>query len=121
MTKISSEQKLALVRTIRMQSDYNRNQCRERERFLYGYPSAVKTHQREIYGAEVSSALNGGEKEIELCAKETPMLGSFRFRFVIAAILFGIFIYMDKTQTSLFEISTDEIVSYITADISFDL
>lgn len=120
MNKISSDQKLALVRSIRMQSDYNRNLCRERERFLYGYQPAT-TGEREIYGTEMNAALSRRPEEIINCPKEASAFGSFRLRFLVAVILIGIFIYMDQSQMTLFEMSMKEIAAYITTYISFDL
>lgn len=120
MSKVSSDQKLALVRSIRMQSDYNRNQCRERERFLYGY-QPVQSKEREIYGTEMTAVLDKGADEMAVRQKEPSMLGGFRIRFLIAVVLLGLFIYMDKSQITLFEMSTDEIAAYISTYISFDL
>ena len=52
MNHISTDQKLQLVHTIRMQNQYNRMKCREREQILYGISPAYDL--REVYRSETA-------------------------------------------------------------------
>lgn len=98
MGNISLEQKLELVRSIRMQHEHNRNQCRERERFLYGCSSSGSIAGYETYNAKQT---------------DSSMFKSFRIRFLIAILLMGLFIFMDKSGSTVFPISTDELSTYL--------
>ncbi len=111
MNNITPEQKLELIRSIRMQNQYNRNQCRERERFLYGTYPAVKS---ELYGAEMTASIPAAEMPYAKAEVNTPAFKGFRIRFFIAILLIGIFIFCEKNNVTLFQMSMAEIASYLT-------
>lgn len=114
--RLDTDTKLALVQSIRMQSQFNRNQCRERERFLYGNYVAGNEGRSELFASEDSLCMPGrigmGNKAEEAGA-EGGFFSGFRLRFLLAVILFGIFIYADSRQISIFEKSTEEICNMI--------
>ena len=85
MKKTDAERKLALVQSIRMENQYNRMKCREREHILYG--TAIEPEKGELYGAEIAAGLAGYGME-DAPSKEN-FLGGFRIRFLLAAALYG--------------------------------
>ena len=114
MNHISTDQKLQLVHTIRMQNQYNRMKCREREQMLYGISPV--DDKRELYSAETAMSFPvTAEKPIP--GKKSRILTSFRFRFLIALILLSVFIYMDKNEISLLGKNTFDIFSFLTENI----
>lgn len=115
MNHISTDQKLQLVHTIRMQNQYNRAKCREREQMLYGSSSAQE--RRELYGAETAMSLPvTGEKPV--FGKRSRLLTDFRLRFLIAIILFSGFIYLDKSGLSLFGKNAYDLYLFLTESIA---
>lgn len=109
MGRVNTEKKLELIKSIRMQNQYNRQLFRSREGFLYGDDPAVK--KGELY------ALEAEEKT------ETPdrgkVYGSFRIRFVVAAILLGAYILCDVNQISYLGEDTASLLGRITSNSSF--
>lgn len=125
--KVTTNQKLELVRSIRAQNQYNRNQCRERERFLYGYEPVTEKRQ-ELYGAEMSVGISQDKGAAAYSAHDTGMLSGFRIRFVIAIIVFVLFVFFDRNQIEFWGTGMREIASCLTESIqitdalnSFDL
>ena len=116
IANVTSNQKLELVKMIRMQNQSNRNECRERERFLYGYPASSEYHG-EIYGTEMTAVAEGNMRKEKKIPKETFLLSGFRLRFLLAVILMALFIYMDKTESSFFGKTMEEIAFYLTNNI----
>lgn len=113
---INTDQKLELIRTIRAQNQYNRNLCRERERFLYGH-EPVMERRNELYGAEAYAGTLQSKNERTYPEKEGRMFTGFRIRFFIAAILFVIVIFMDRNGTELAGKSMRELSEYLTESI----
>ncbi|MBP3603666.1 MAG: hypothetical protein J6J79_05930 [Lachnospiraceae bacterium] len=111
MANITPEQKLELIRSIRMQNQYNRNQCRERERFLYGTAPVIKS---ELYGAEMTAAMSVNDIPYSKTDINPPAFKGFRIRFFIAILIIGIFIFCEKNSVTLFHMSMEEIASYLT-------
>ena len=109
--KVSTEQKLALIRTVRMQHQYNRNQCRERERIIYGQ---YKT-KSELFASENSMALSPAMKtDAEgLSFPKTSFFSGFRLRFLLAACLFVLYLFADNKQIELFQKDTGEILQLL--------
>lgn len=112
MNKINTNQRLELVRSIRMQNQYNRNQCRERERFLYGHSSSDSS-PAELYKTENAALLTDMTGENSYYKKE-GFLSGFRIRLFLAIVLFGVFLYLDKTGTEIFGKTTADFFGYIT-------
>lgn len=121
IANVTVNRKLELVRMIRMQSQSNRNECRERERFLYGYSSGTE-QQKELYGAEIDSVKDAYMvKETEKSFKgEGTLFSGFRLRFVLALVIMALFIYLDKTGNEFFGKTMDEISVYLTDNISLE-
>ena len=95
MEKVSADQKLKLIQSIRTENQYNRMKCREREKLLYG--------DMDGYGGMGSSY--GSMDGISPPSSDAPrpstgkgLLSGFRFRFFLAVCLSAAFIYMDQQQ-----------------------
>lgn len=120
MSRIDTDKKLELVRRIRMQNQYNRMKCRERESFLYG--TLPVNDRRELYSTEtaMSFPITGEEQEH---VKKGGFLTGFRIRFLAALILFSIFIYLDKNDISILGKNTFDLFVSITEslDLPIDL
>ena len=106
-SKISTEQKLALIRTVRLQQQYNRNRCREREKILYGKSIA----DSELFASEsdmnISPAL--GQEYHTFSTSQSPFWSSVRMRFLMATILFVIYLFADKNQTQFLQKDSNDI------------
>ncbi|MGN1180310.1 MAG: hypothetical protein ACI4SD_03765 [Suilimivivens sp.] len=113
MSHVNTDQKLQLVHTIRMQNQYNRMKCREREQLLYGN---VGNDRRELYGAETTMSMPvTGENAIP--ARKSGLFTGFRIRFLIAVILLSAFIYLDKNEISILGKTTFELFTSLTESI----
>lgn len=117
MSKISTEQKLELIRTIRLQNQYDRNQCRERERILYQPKSDYG--RGELYSAESTVCLPGEELSPGIAGSKKRMFIGFRIRLLIAVIIFAGFVYAEKNQLEPGGFTPEEIVHRITENIDF--
>ena len=109
MKKTDAERKLALVQSIRMENQYNRMKCREREHILYG--TAIEPEKGELYGAEIAAGLAGYGME-DAPSKEN-FLGGFRIRFLLAAALFAPFVYMDVNHLDIYGKTTEDLLTAI--------
>ena len=90
MGKVNTDKKLELIKSIRMQNQYDRQLFRMREGFLYSDP--VNRHG-ELYSLETPESPSGEEKSRSLV--------NFRVRFVIAVILLVSFILCDVNNISI--------------------
>ena len=121
IANVTANKKLELVRMIRMQNQSDRNECREKEKFLYGY-SPEKEYQKELYGTELAATANaykGKERDEGLKGEDSIFFG-FRIRFVFALLIMVLFVYMDKTENQLFGKSMEEIAFYLTSNVSLE-
>ncbi|MBD5455877.1 MAG: hypothetical protein HDR23_05290 [Lachnospiraceae bacterium] len=118
MSHINTDQKLELVRTIRMQNQYNRMKCRERESFLYGKP--LPHDRKELYSAEAAMSFPA-QPEIMEPEKSGGLLTGFRIRFLIALVLFSVFIYFDKNDISILGKNTFELFVSLTESIDLPI
>lgn len=111
--KVTTDQKLELVRTIRAQNEYNRRICKSREHLLYAEIPGDRSS--EIYGLEA-------EPQDALQSQDTPkkLFGGFRFRFVMAIALFLAFVFWDQQQSSFFGYTKDKLQKIITQSIDMD-
>lgn len=97
MRKVDTDKKLALIKAIRMQNQYNRQLFHAREGFLYAdEPSA---RHGELYSLEAE------EKDVN--QDKGKIYGSFRIRFVVALVLLLAFILCDVNQVSYKGENTD--------------
>lgn len=116
MSRVNVDKKLELIRTIRMQNQYNRIKCRERENFLYGTPPIED--KRELYSTEAAAGIIPGEMQTPI---KGGVLTGFRIRFVIALILFSAFIYFDKNDISIFGKNTFDLFISLTESIDLPI
>lgn len=120
MSRIHTDQKLQLVRAIRMENQYNRMKCREREQLLYG--RSPEADKRELYGAETAISLQAAGENV-LPVKKSGVFSGFRLRFLLAVVLFSVFIYLDKNELSVLGKNTFDLFVSLTEsiDLSVDL
>lgn len=97
MNKVNTDKKLELIKSIRMQNQYNRQVFRSREGFLYS--DEPMSGRGELYSLE--------EEAKTQMQNNGKIYGSFRIRFVIAAALFLAFILCDINHISYMEENTD--------------
>lgn len=120
MGRIDTDRKLELVRTIRLQNQYNRQLCRSRQQLLYS--NDPYQEKGEIYGLEsvaipVSGGINRKRNAKTNLEKEqgSSLLKGFRIRLVIAMLLFLAFVFCDvkgirvgkETMNMIFERMTE--------------
>ena len=118
MHHVNTDQKLRLVQSIRMQNQYNRMKCREREQLLYG--TAAFHDKREIYGAETAMSFPvTGENTVS--SKKGGIFTGFRLRFLIAILLFSAFIYLDKNEISILGKTTQNLCDFLSESIRLPL
>lgn len=116
MSKVSTDKKLELIRTIRMQNQYNRQLFKSRENLIYSDEPSVR--HGEIYGLE-STAYSLKEEPFSLKnANNNSETGngifrSFRIRFVIAMGLFLAFVYCDIRNVQIGTVTTDYLYQII--------
>ena len=125
MNKTNTDKKLELIRSIRIQNQYDRQTLRRREGILYDNP--VNIRQGEIYGLEdaVLTPLSGkhgskqyiNTKEGDQTLETGGLLTGFRIRFVLAMVLFLGFIYCDMKQVSVCGINCSEILQMLKEDL----
>ena len=116
MSKVKTDKKLELIRTIRLQNQYNRQLFRSRENLLYS-DEPVGRHG-EIYGLEAAAYpvkdLSQMKRELPKEEASGSILKGFRIRFVIAMLLFIAFIYCDVKKVSLWDQTSDTLYQLIT-------
>lgn len=116
MSKVSTDKKLELIRTIRMQNQYNRQLFKSRENLIYSDDPSLR--HGEIYGLE-SMTYPVKEDPMRLKAvNEKPDTGSgifrsFRIRFLIAMGLFLAFVYCDIRDVRIGSVTTDYLYQII--------
>lgn len=116
MGKISTNQKLQLIRTIRAESQDNRLKMRNRERILYGIESK-SGEELPIYS---KGYYEGGRELRALEEGGVPIQGntfsSFKLRLILAVVLFSIFLVADAGEGDIAGISTEYIREEINKD-----
>ncbi len=106
-SKISTEQKLALIRTVRLQQQYNRSRCREREKILYGKTIA----ENELFASEERMTLSPVIKAESpgIFQQKSFFWSGVRMRFFLALILFVIYLFADRNQTEILQKDSNEL------------
>ena len=97
------EQKLALIQQI------HREQA-ENERYIYDNLRQRDNNKGINYFGEYSG---GYGKDVYRRQSQGTWFGSFRFRLLVAALLFICFFVMDKNNVAYKDIGSQEIVEYI--------
>ncbi len=96
MSDITAEKRLELIRTIREDNNRNRLKLKNRESILYGH------------GYE--TALYDKKEEAPPSQKSLSMTG---FRILAAILLFSLFVIMDYTGSTYFDINAETICDYL--------
>lgn len=110
MSKVSTDKKLELIRTIRMQNQYNRQLFRSRENLIYS--DEPSSRHGEIYGLEAAAYPVKEDLSQLKNTNNNPEAGngifrSFRIRFLIAMGLFLAFVYCDIRDIRIGSVTTD--------------
>ncbi|MCM1125101.1 MAG: hypothetical protein NC429_01385 [Lachnospiraceae bacterium] len=119
MSKVSTDKKLELIRTIRMQNQYNRQLFKSREDLIYSDDPSLR--HGEIYGLE-SAAYPVKEDAVRMKStvdkpeSGSGMFRSFRIRFLIAMGLFLAFVYCDIRRIPIGSVTTDDLYRIINED-----
>ena len=95
------ERKLQLVQQVRSRYHENQYDMSNRERIMYGRTSVFD---------------RPGYDDDTLPDSEDGSLSSFKLRFLIALVLFGIVVFMDRSHTSIGGITSEKLYGMISAD-----
>lgn len=109
---ISPEKKIELAQYIRAENADNRMRIRQREQILYGTP-ATQT-QPLLYDSCALAKPDTASEEVP--AQIAMVKGSFKFRMLLAVILFVGFLICDTNNLHLFQYSMADIDDMIVAD-----
>lgn len=125
MGNISTDQKLQLVQMIRAESQDNRMKMRSRERMLYGVENNKNDRELPLYTNgyfdtkgtfDTKGSFDAkGMREKELYALEEQThaksgeFSSFKFRMVLAAVLFTGFLIVDAGSGNIAGMTTDKL------------
>ena len=120
MGKVSTNQKLQLIRSIREESQDNRMRMRHRERILYGIEhkagDELPVYRKEYY--------EGGEGELYATEAGVPANGnsfsSFKLRMVLSVVLFCAFLAADASEGKRAGVSTEYVREEINKDFDAD-
>lgn len=101
MSDITMEKKLELVQQVRSQYHKNQYDMSNREQILYGRCTA-----RDVYEQDSPIAEDTGEYRAF----------SLKLRLVLALVLLGAVIFLDRNNTKIAGIAMDEVFQAISAD-----
>lgn len=111
------EKKMALVQYIRQENLDNRMRVRQRERILYGAGSPLPLWDKGKYNLDMAKeqeqALDPYEHSY---GREPGYTGTFKYRMIIAILLFVGFLVFDTNGNKIGEYSTNDIHEMIVAD-----
>lgn len=102
MNDLTMEKRLQLVRQVRSRHSENRYDLSNREQILYG--KTTLSSEGEYW----DSAQPSGEDEIPV--------SSFKLRLLLALFLFGVVVFMDRSQTAIGGITSEKLYRVISAD-----
>jgi hypothetical protein len=105
MSAIGTDRKLELIRRVRMEQHQNRNTLSNREYLLYGKPRPLHA-KGELYGLEATTAGTLPEKNDAL---DGNMLKSFKFRLIIAVVLFAAYVFIDQANITILGVDAAKI------------
>ena len=119
MSKFETEQKLELIRAIRMQNQYDRQTLHRRENILYTGDKG----RSELYSLEDTASLNGKykDKTLNLTDERTfsetgNVISGAKIRLAIAMVLFLAFVYCDVKEIKLAGKSSKELLYILQED-----
>ena len=101
------EKKQQLVQQVRSRYNENQYDMSNRERLLYGRTSAAgkPDYNQSLYYDENVLPDSDGDS-----------VSSFKLRFFIALVLFGIVVFMDRSHVAIGGISSEKLYGMISAD-----
>lgn len=106
MSEITGERRLELLRAIREENERNRMNLRNQQNILYGnkYNDTIDTNH------------------VDSTAMSTPKSISTVFiRFLIAIILFALFVIWDYSQIKIYNLDTTGVCNYIQDNYDFNI
>ena len=112
--KVTPEKKMELARYIREENLGNRMKLRQREHILYGKYTQLPLFDRGQL-AESESFPGYGMLDREAGVPDGAM-GSFKYRMVLAVLLFVAFLLCDTRGNNILSYSTDDVYNMIRAD-----
>ncbi len=112
--KITPEKKMELARYIREENLGNRLKLRQRESILYGKEPQMPLFEKGQL-TEADGLSGYGIPTGEVGAQDGSM-SSFKYRMVLAVLLFVGFLLCDTRESTILSYNTDDIYQMITAD-----
>lgn len=112
--KVTLEKKMELARCIREENMGNRVKIRQREQILYGKSPQIPLYDRHSFSGQNDASAYGESPE----NSEIPgtSMGSFKYRMVLAVLLFVGFLICDTNGSKIATYSTGEVYDMILAD-----
>ncbi len=96
MSDATLEKKMQLIQQVRSRYNENQYDLSNREQLLYGTTS--------YYDASAQPD------------EDAPPLSTFKLRLFVAMVLFGLFIFMDRSHTAIGGITSEKLYGMISAD-----
>lgn len=116
--KVTPEKRIELARHIREENLGNRLKLRQREHILYGRESAIPLYDKGLLSeSEGFSDYGSGENNAGIPGNAA---GGFKYRMVLAVLLFVGFLLCDTRNSKILSYSTGDVYDMIVAD-SFHL
>lgn len=116
--KVTPEKRIELARHIREENLGNRLKLRQREHILYGRESAIPLYDKGLLSeTEGFSGYGNGETNAGIPGNAA---GGFKYRMVLAVLLFVGFLLCDTRDSKILSYSTGDVYDMIVAD-SFHL
>ena len=112
--KITPEKKMELARYIREENLGNRLKLRQRESILYGKDTPIPLFEKGQL-METDGLAGYGAHAGETAAQDGAMSG-FKYRMVLAVLLFVGFLLCDTRESTILTYSTDDVYHMIVAD-----
>lgn len=112
--KATLEKKMELARFIREENMGNRMKIRQREQILYGKGTQLPLYDKRSFSGQNDTLTYGEAHE----NGEIPgsSMGSFKYRMVLAVLLFVGFLVCDTNGSKIGSYSTGEVYDMILAD-----
>lgn len=112
--KVTLEKKMQLARCIREENMGNRLKIRQREKLLYGKASQIPLFDKRTFSGQNDALSYSDTPE----AGEIPgaSMGSFKYRMVLAVLLFVGFLVCDTNGSKIGAYSTAQVYDMILAD-----
>lgn len=120
MGNITTDQKLRLAQLIRAESQDNRLRMRSRERILYGSAKS-DTEALPLYHKGYTGGRDSSKKELYALEEQPPeqeevFPSSFKFRLILAVVLFAGYLILDAGGGSVFGMTTANIQEEVNKD-----